>query len=76
MKTSITLDKNILVRIDDYRRRQKEIPTRSKAILDLILKGLKDSSVDLPKRVKEPVADKSKAVKDSVVDKPKSEASV
>jgi len=41
IKTSVIFDEDILKRIEDYRRRQKKIPTRSQAVIDLIKKGLK-----------------------------------
>ena len=53
IKTSVTFDEDILKRIEDYRRRQKKIPTRSQAVIDLIKKGLKDSSIIIPKRIEE-----------------------
>jgi hypothetical protein len=44
MKTSITLDEKTL----------NQIPTRSKAIVDLILKQLKEYDIPKPKRITEP----------------------
>jgi metal-responsive CopG/Arc/MetJ family transcriptional regulator len=54
MKTSITLDEKTLNQLEEYRRRQKQIPTRSKAIVDLILKQLKEYDIPKPKRITEP----------------------
>jgi metal-responsive CopG/Arc/MetJ family transcriptional regulator len=54
MKTSITLDEKTLSQLEDYRRKQKEIPTRSKAIMDLVKKGLKEYNTEKPKRAVEP----------------------
>jgi metal-responsive CopG/Arc/MetJ family transcriptional regulator len=54
MKTSITLDEKTLNQLEEYRRRQKQIPTRSKAIVDLILKQLKEYDIPKPKRIVEP----------------------
>ena len=53
MKTSITLDENILERIEEYRKHQKEIPTRSNAINALLCNALKEYDT-VPKKVKEP----------------------
>ena len=48
MKTSISLDDNTLKAIDDFRRKQEKIPTLSKAILDLIHRGLEEKK-EIPK---------------------------
>lgn len=48
MKTSISLDEETLKNIDDYRRTQDKIPTLSKAVIDLIHKGL-EGNTEIPK---------------------------
>ena len=48
MKTSISLDEETLKGIDNYRRTQDKIPTISKAIIDLIHKGL-EGNTEIPK---------------------------
>ena len=40
----IRVDKELLASVDDYRRKQKEIPTVSDAVRDLIEIGLKSTA--------------------------------
>lgn len=50
VKTSISLEEDILKRIDDYRAERRPIPKMSESIRDLVLKGLvKKAITDLPK---------------------------
>jgi hypothetical protein len=56
-KTSISIDDDTLKKIDDYRRKEEKIPTLSKAILDLIHRGLEEKKEiikepELPKEAK------------------------
>ena len=37
----VTLTEELFEKLEEYRRRQKKIPTRSEAIRDLLLKALK-----------------------------------
>lgn len=68
LKTSITLDANILQQIEEYSRKQKEIPEKSEAIRNLIRLGLKAYNIEKPKMSKEP---KREVPKDSLVIVPK-----
>jgi hypothetical protein len=48
LKTSISLDDEILKNIDNFRRKQDKIPTLSKAVIDLIKRGL-EVNTEIPK---------------------------
>ena len=47
MKTSLSLDDQLIQKIDDYRARARPIPSLSKAITNLIQKGLEEHTETL-----------------------------
>ena len=51
MKTSLSLDDKTVKAIDDYRASVRPIPSISKAVIDLIKKGLavKEENTEIPK---------------------------
>lgn len=48
MKTSLSLDDQLIQKIDDYRAHARPIPSLSKAITDLIQRGLEEHT-EIPK---------------------------
>jgi hypothetical protein len=55
LKTSVSIDEKTLTQIDDYRASVRPIPSMSKAVIDLIKKGLsvQEGNTELPKDASE-----------------------
>lgn len=72
LKTSITLDANILQQIEEYRRKQKEIPEKSEAIRCLIRLGLKAYNTE---KIQASRVSKKDLPKESLIEIPKDSVS-